>query len=235
VNLPNLSAANSHNGGALHFGLDGKLYLGVGDNVDSAKSQNLADPFGKLLRFNADGSIPSDNPFFGSQTGLGRAVWAYGLRNPFTFAVQPSTGRIHINDVGQDTWEEVNVGAPGANYGWPQSEGPSNVTGGITGPLFTYRHSATSPPGSGPGGFFVGVCIAGGAFYPTTGTFPAPYRGSYFFADYVNGFIGRLDLANGNVAYSFSSGMSAPVDLLVGTDGALYVLRRSAVTRISAP
>jgi glucose/arabinose dehydrogenase len=235
ANLPNLSGATNHNGGALHFGLDGKLYVGVGDNADSANSQNLAHPFGKLLRFNADGTIPSDNPFFASQTGIARAIWAYGLRNPFTFAVQPLTGRIHINDVGEVTWEEVNLGVRGANYGWPQSEGPTNVTTGLTGPLFTYRHNATSPPGSGPGGFFVGFCIAGGAFYPTTGNFPAPYRGTYFFADYVNGFIGRVDLANGNAAYAFSSGISEPVDMLVGLDGALYVLRRAGVTRISAP
>jgi len=235
ADLPNLSSATNHNGGALHFGLDGKLYLGVGDNANGGNSQNLASPLGKLLRFNSDGTIPSDNPFFGSQTGIARAVWAYGLRNPFTFAVQPVTGRIHINDVGQDTWEEINLAAPGANYGWPGSEGPDHVTAGITGPLFTYKHSAASPPGSGPGGFFVGQCIAGGAFYPTTGNFPTAYRGSYFFADYVQGFIGRVDLANGNAAYAFSSGLSQPVDLLVGSDGALYVLRRAAITRITSP
>ena len=112
---------------------------------------------------------------------------------------------------------------------------PDHVTAGITGPLFTYKHSAASPPGSGPGGFFVGQCIAGGAFYPTTGNFPTAYRGSYFFADYVQGFIGRVDLANGNATYAFSNGLSQPVDLLVGSDGALYVLRRSAITRITSP
>ena len=64
VDLPNLSGAANHNGGALHFGGEGKLYLGVGDNADFIKSQNLADPFGKLLRFNDDGTIPSDNPQF---------------------------------------------------------------------------------------------------------------------------------------------------------------------------
>ncbi|WP_280151200.1 PQQ-dependent sugar dehydrogenase [Piscinibacter sp. XHJ-5] len=235
VDLPLLSSATNHNGGAMHFGMDGKLYVGVGDNANSAKAQNLADPFGKLLRFNADGSIPSDNPFYGTQTGLARAVWAYGLRNPFTFAVQPGTGRIHVNDVGQNTWEEINLGSPGANYGWPGSEGPDDISGGITAPLFTYRHSATSPAGSGPGGFFVGYAIAGGAFYPTSGNFPAPYRGDYFFADYVSGFVGRVDLSNGNAAYAFASGIDSPVDMLAGVDGALYVLTRGGITRISAP
>ena len=235
VDLPNLSSATNHNGGALHFGADGKLYVAVGDNATPSKSQDLADPFGKLLRFNDDGSIPNDNPFYATQSGLARAVWAYGLRNPFTFAVQPGTGRIHINDVGQGAWEEINLGAPGANFGWPASEGPDNVGADITAPLFSYKHSDANPLGSGPGGFFKGFAIAGGAFYPATGTFPAGYRDQYYFADFVSRFVGRIDAANGNAAYAFATLSDAPVDLLVGLDGALYVLTRSGVSRISAP
>ncbi len=238
VDLPGLSSATNHNGGAMHFGLDGKLYVAVGENATPSKAQNLADPFGKLLRFNADGTIPSDNPFFATQTGLARAVWAYGLRNPFTFAVQPGSGRILINDVGQNTWEEINLGVPGANYGWPNSEGPDNVTGGITGPLFTYKHSATTPPGSGPGGFFTGFAIAGGDFYPASGAFPAGYRDQYYFADYVSQYVGRFDYANtasGPAAYAFATLSGNPVDLRVGADGAVYVLTRNTVVRISAP
>jgi glucose/arabinose dehydrogenase len=234
VDLPPLSAATNHNGGGMRFGPDGKLYVGVGENANPPASQDLTSPFGKLLRFNSDGTIPNDNPFFATQAGIARAVWAYGLRNPFTFAFQPGTGKLHINDVGQSTWEEIDVGAAGANYGWPNSEGPDNVTAGITGPLFTYKHSAANPPGSGPGGFFVGFAIAGGAFYPTTGTFPAGYRGQYYFADYISQWIGRLDLTSGD-AYAFAQLSGAPVDMLVGIDGALYVLTRGGVTRISAP
>ena len=235
VELPALSAATNHNGGALHFGFDGKLYVGVGENANGARSQDLSSPLGKLLRFDEDGNPSADNPFFNTQQGLARAIWAYGLRNPFTFAVQPVTGRIHINDVGEGTWEEINVGAAGANYGWPNSEGPDNVSGNIVAPLFAYKHSAAVPPGSGPGGFFTGFSIAGGAFYPTTGNFPAPYRENYFFADFVSKFIGRLDMVNANAAYAFASISDSPVDMLVGTDGALYVLGRSSVTHISAP
>jgi glucose/arabinose dehydrogenase len=235
VDLPALSSATNHNGGGMHFGSDGKLYVGVGDNANGAQAQNLALPFGKLLRFNDDGTIPADNPFAASLSGLGRAVWAYGLRNPYTFAVQPGTGTIHINDVGENTWEEINVGVAGANYGWPASEGPDNVASGVTGPLFTYKHSDANPLGSGPGGFFKGFAIAGGAFYPGAGAFPAGYRNQYYFADYVSKFVGRIDLANGNAAYAFASLSGSPVDLLVGLDGAVYVLTRSAVTRISAP
>ena len=159
-------------------------------------------------------------------------MWARGLRNPFTFAMQPGTGRIHINDVGEVTWEEVNLGVAGANYGWPSTEGATSAAG-ITGPLFTYKHSGA---GSSSGSFFVGFAIAGGAFYPTSGPFPAPYQGSYFFADYVSQWIGRVDLANGNAAYAFGSIGGQPVDMLVGQDGALYVLSHSgSITRITSP
>jgi glucose/arabinose dehydrogenase len=234
VDLPLLSGATNHNGGGMRFGADGKLYVGVGENANPPASQDLSSPFGKLLRFNADGTIPNDNPFFSTQAGIARAIWAYGLRNPFTFAFQPGSGKLHINDVGQSTWEEIDVGAAGANYGWPNSEGPDNVAAGVTGPLFTYKHSAANPPGSGPGGFFVGFAIAGGAFYPTTGAFPAGYRDQYYFADYVSQWVGRLDLASGD-AYAFAQLSGPPVDMLAGTDGALYVLTRGGVTRISAP
>ena len=236
VDLPPLSATN-HNGGAIHFSADGKLLVGVGDNAVGANSQNLNNPLGKLLRFNDDLSIPGDNPFAGSSTGQGRAIWAYGQRNPFTFAVQPGSGRIHINDVGQNTWEEINLGAAGANYGWSASEGPDNIGPGVTRPIFNYKHSAAIPAGSGEGGFFTGFSIAGGAFYPSSGAnavFPAEFRGNYFFADFISRFVGVLDLANGNAAYSFASLAGSPVDMLVGQDGALYVLTRTAITRISA-
>jgi glucose/arabinose dehydrogenase len=235
VDLPALSGATNHNGGALHFGADGKLYVAVGDNANSSKPQDLADPFGKMLRFNDDGSIPADNPFCTTPGVQACAIWAYGLRNPFTFAFQPGSGRMHINDVGQSTWEEIDLGAPGANYGWPASEGPDDVTAGVTAPLFAYKHSDANPPGSGPGGFFVGFAITGGTFYPDSGPFPAAYRGNYFFADFVSRFVARLDLANDNAAYAFANLTGDPVDMLAGSDGALYVLTRDSVTRISSP
>ncbi len=234
IELPTLSSATNHNGGAMHFGIDGKLYVAVGDNANTATSQNLASVFGKMLRFNDDGSPVSDNPFYATQTGLARAVWAYGLRNPFTFAVHPVTGRIHINDVGAATWEEINLGAIGANYGWPASEGPERVTDGVTGPLFSYGHGPASPEGSGTGGFFTGLAIVGGTFYPDTGPFPVGYRNSYYFADNASAFIARYDWVN-NASYAFATVYDSPVDLLAGADGALYVLTRRGITRISTP
>jgi glucose/arabinose dehydrogenase len=233
ADLPTLSGATNHNGGGMHFGADGKLYVSVGENANGANSQDLTTPLGKLLRFNDDGSIPSDNPFCTTQGNLACAVWAYGLRNPFTFALQPATGRIHINDVGEGTWEEINVGVAGANYGWNITEGPTTAAG-ITGPLLAYRHTATNPPGSGPGGFFTGCAIIGGAFYPNSGSFPAIYQGSYFFSDLCTAFVARLDLTN-NVAYSFGAVPGNPRGLLVANDGALLVLTQDSIVRFSSP
>ena len=234
VDLPTLTST-SHNGGAMHFGSDGKLYVAVGDNQVGANSQNLNSPLGKLLRLNDDGSIPSDNPYCTTQGNLACAGWAHGLRNPFTFAVQPGTGRIHVNDVGQGLWEEINVVARGANFGWPATEGLTNATG-VTSPMFTYPHerNAPVPPGNGPGGFFVGACIIGGAFYPSSGPFPAPWRGGYFFSDFIAPFVGFVDLNNGNAAYSFGSVTEQSLGMLVTRSGALLVLHRGWITRFTA-
>jgi glucose/arabinose dehydrogenase len=102
--------SDRHNGGAIHFGTDGKLYVAVGDNVEADSSQRLGNLLGKMLRINKDGTIPTDNPFYDKATGKNRAIWARGLRNPFTFGVKPDTGRIFINDVGEQSWEEINRG-----------------------------------------------------------------------------------------------------------------------------
>ncbi len=233
ADLPALSAATNHNGGAMHFGSDGKLYVAVGDNANSAQAPDVASVFGKMLRFNDDGSIPGDNPVCTTAGVQSCAIWARGLRNPFTFAVQPGTGRMHINDVGQNTWEEINLGTPLADYGWPSTEGPTSAAG-VTAPLFAYRHSATNPP-SGDGAFIGGCAITGGTFYPGSGAFPPAYRGSYYFADFCSALIGRLDLVNGNAAYAFGQVPSSPVDMLAGLDGALYVLTQSTIVRFSAP
>ena len=235
VDLPVLSSATNHNGGALHFGTDGKLYVAVGDNAQRTLAPRLDSVFGKLLRFNDDGTIPTDNPHAATQAGLARAIWAHGLRNPFTFAVQPVTGTLYVNDVGENTWEEINLVTAGANLGWPATEGPTTEAG-VTAPLFAYRQTDTDPPGSGPGGFFTGQSIAGGAFYPASGgSFPAPYASNYFFADHVAKSVGRLDPANGNAATSFARMAGNPVDVLAGNDGALYVLSRNSLARITVP
>lgn len=216
LNLPALSSATNHNGGAIHFGNDGKLYIAVGDNANSSNSPSLSTPLGKILRINTDGSIPSDNPFISQTSGINQAIWARGLRNPFTFAIDRTNGRIHLNDVGQDTWEEVNLGTAGADYGWPRTEGPSPAgVSGVTYPLNSYQHSGSA------------CAITGGAFYrPTTATFPPDYQGRYFFGDYCGGYIRFLSAPNYSTSSAFATGISSLVDILVHPDGSLYYLAR---------
>jgi glucose/arabinose dehydrogenase len=213
LNLDNLSSASNHNGGAIHFGPDGKLYIAVGENANPPNSQTLTNLLGKVLRINSDGTPPPDNPFF-STAGARQEIWALGLRNPFTFAFQPGTTRMFINDVGQSTWEEIDDGIAGSNYGWPTTEGPTSDPM-FRAPLFFYGHGSTST---------TGCAITGGTFYnPTTVQFPASYVGKYFFADLCTGWIRLLDPSN-NTAADFATGIANPVDLKVAADGSLYYL-----------
>lgn len=221
LRLNRLSSATNHNGGAIHFGKDGELYIAVGENARPSAAQSLGNLLGKMLRINKDGTIPSDNPFYTQATGNNKAIWARGLRNPFSFAVQPGTGRIFINDVGQHKWEEINEEQKGANYGWPTCEGnactgpePANYVS----PIFTYLHGSSET---------TGCAITGGAFYnPGTVQFPAEYVGDYFFADFCSGWIRKLDPATNAVEGFKASSGERPVDLKVSQDGDLYFLAR---------
>ena len=218
MDLPNLSTATNHNGGALHFGPDGQLYVAVGDNANGANAQSLSTRLGKMLRITSTGAIPADNPFFNQATGDNRAVWALGLRNPFTFSFQPGVGRMFINDVGENTWEEINDGIAGSNYGWPTCEGFCNPpNSSFRDPIFAYMNDAST------------CAITGGAFYnPQIIQFPSNFVGRYFFADFCGGWIRTLDPANGNVVADFATGISSPVDLKVSADGFLYYLARGS-------
>ena len=213
--LEDLRSCLIHNGGALHFAPDGMLYAAIGDMCEPTLVQRMDRFAGKMLRLRPDGSIPDDNPFFASTTGAYRAIWALGLRNPYTFAVSRS-GRVFINDVGLESWEEINEGAPGANFGWPLSEGPTS-TPGQTGPLFSYPHS-----GSG----LQGCAVTGGTFYePSVANFPSSYEGKYLFADYCRNFVRTLDPSTRS-SQPFLEEVRSVVDLRVGPDGALYRLER---------
>jgi uncharacterized repeat protein (TIGR03806 family) len=219
------SVPAGHQGGGIHFGADGKLYIAIGEQTAGAPSQKLDSLLGKLLRINPDGSIPEDNPFYQTATGKYRAVWCYGLRNPFAFAVEPGTGRILINDVGGSRYEEINVAVRGANYGWPISEGPTTRPEHKS-PLYAYSLGGKQS-------------IAGGTFYHTdvprheiggTGPpqFPNDYHGKYFFAEYMHGWIKTVDPERPHDVRDFAAGLAGPVDLRVGLDGELYVLCRNA-------
>jgi glucose/arabinose dehydrogenase len=213
----------NHQGGALGFGADGKLYLTVGEHNTPSYAQTLTSPFGKVLRLNPDGSFPSDNPFYASSTGWGRAVWALGLRNPFTFAFQPGTGRLFVNDVGGGLREEVNEGAAGANFGWPATEGKFNASTypQFTNPLHDYERG------------IVGDAITGGSFYSpgagATRPWPASYHGTYLYSDYGRTFLKVLGPSdNFAAATTFATELPArPVDVDVAPlTGDVLVLSR---------
>ncbi len=224
LELDPLSNATNHNGGAMHFGKDGKLYVAIGENANSAHAQNLDTYHGKLLRINKDGSVPDGNPFTtGSEQR--KRVWAYGLRNPYTFAVHPETGRILVNDVGQIKWEEINDATTGGkNFGWATTEGVFNATSypNLTNPIYAYPHG---------GGDGKGCAITGGTFfYPSSTNYPAAYFGKYFFQDLCNRWINSLDVMAPNaVRSSFATSIGGnSLALSVGLDGNLYYLSRSS-------
>jgi glucose/arabinose dehydrogenase len=171
---------------------------------------------GKMLRIHSDGTMPADNPFYAVTTGNNRSIWAYGLRNPFTFAFQPGTGRMFINDVGQSAWEEINDGIAGSNYGWPATEGVT-TNPSYRSPLLAYGH------GTGPE---TGCAITGGTFYnPPASRYPPQFTSKYFYAEFCSGWIRTFDASTGQTA-AFATGISNPVDLTIGPDGNLYYLAR---------
>lgn len=227
--LPDVpSATKWHMGGAMRFGIDGKLYVAVGNHEDSpqpvatATSQNLASAFGKILRINADGTVPSDNPFFTNPANAYKATWALGFRNPFVLDIQPGTGLTYIGDVGQGSWEEVNRGQPGGNYGWPAVEGSSSNTNYLN-PVYAYSHT-------------VGCSITGTAFYnPTTPQFGTSYVGRFFFADFCNGSIRWFHPSNPSAVTVFASGIGNPTNIGVAPSGAMYYLARNQATGTPAP
>lgn len=212
----------AHQGGPLRFGNDGKLYVALGEQTAGEPSQRLDTLLGKILRLNADGSIPEDNPFFDKTVGKYRAIWAYGVRNPFGLATQRESGRMFFTDVGQSSFEEVNELTRGANYGWPRFEGYS-TNAGFKSPLYAY------PP-------VIGRSICGAAFYPKTLAapavgFPEKWRGKFFFADFMNHWVKALDPDAPTNVLTFGRGLNGPVAVEADADGSLLVLNRGTIWR----
>lgn len=209
-----------HNAGSMAFGIDGKLYISVGDGANGGNAQSLNSLLGKVLRINADGSIPNDNPFYTQTSGKYRAIYALGLRNSFSLTIQPGTGRIFASEVGNADWEEVNEIIGGKNYGWPIIEGPiagQTPPNNYKEPVFAYDHSQ-------------GCAAVGAVFYnPQTSMFPAAYQGKYFFADYCKGHIKYLDPNVSGVANTFATNINRPLNMVVAPDGTLYYIARAGL------
>ncbi len=217
------NADTEHHGGAIVFGNDGKLYFTTGDHFQGSPSQSLTTPRGKIHRINLDGTVPTDNPFYDGNGPNVDSIWALGLRNPFRAYYDAPTGRLYVGDVGGNdaatAKEEVNLGAAGANYGWPNNEGP--CASPCKSPLYSYPHNGRD------------AAVTGGFVYHGT-QYPSSYQGSYFFADYAQNWIKRLTFdASGNVngVFNFEPLDGSPdgpygdiVYLTEGPDGALYYI-----------
>ncbi len=170
LDLPfnNTASSGSHNGGALEFGNDGALYITTGDgwkgDFAGDPVQSLTTYTGKVLRINANGSVPTDNPFYTQTTGNYRAIYALGLRNPYSMSRHPDTGALYINEARGSKKDRVYELIAGANY---QHEGSG--LGTAIGPWATAADSG-------------GELITGGAWMPDAGlgSFPASYNGRYF-------------------------------------------------------
>jgi glucose/arabinose dehydrogenase len=239
-----INYAGNHNAGYVGFGHDGLLYISVGDGGcdytgatgcagDNGISRQGNTLLGKVLRITRSGAIPAHNPFTGVGTArcdhgaiavgqICQETYMRGFRNPFRLAFDPNSvrTRVFVNDVGQDTWEEIDEGVKGADYGWNIreghcAEGSTTDCGppptGLTNPIFDYSHG--------------GGCdaITGGAFVPD-GVWTAPYHSGYFYADYICDKIFLLspDGLGGYTSSPFATGLApgGPVTLSFGRHGA---------------
>lgn len=245
-------AAFNHNGGALRFGPGRLLYFSIGDDATGCAAQDSTSLKGCLLRLDVsalpEGAggpppradlAPAGNPFAGSSNVAARLVYAYGLRNPFRFHVDPVTGLVYVGDVGQNTWEEISELRPGDNAGWPHREGfawftypgcsePGGAGSGVyTAPIEAYGH------GDGV------VVISAGVLRRGAGSsWPPAWEGNVFFADYSSGFLRMLAPDAGGWALAsvpgqpnatdWATGLTTPVDFLWGPDGQLWWLSQSS-------
>lgn len=212
--------ATIHNGGAMEFGTDGKLYVTVGDGGNAAGAQNLQTTAGKVLRLNDDGTIPTDNPFYNATNNQYRAIYALGFRNPFSMAIDALTGRIFLSEVGNAAWEEINEVLAGKNYGWPIIEGP---LAGQT-PPDNYEEPKHAYPHS------MGCAAIGAAFSSSNfANYPPEFAGKFFYADYCNGYIKAIDLNTGQVTGTFITGINRPIKFFFSPNGDFYYLARAGL------
>jgi len=191
----------NHNGGGIGFGPDGKLYIAVGEAANINWAQDVNILAGKILRANPDGSVPADNPF-------GNLVWSFGHRHPFRLTFQPGTGRLYVTENGPSQDDELNRIIKAGNYGWPLDTGPNSNPDHID-PTFN---------------FFSIVVPTDLLFYQGSAM---PFDGELFIVEFGPGRIRRFTLSSSGDSVTsgptdFVTGVSQPVDIEQGIDGALY-------------
>ena len=215
LETPDLSA-DVHNGGCIRFGPDDTIFLSTGDDLQrSDTAQNPDDIRGKILHINRDGSPAQGNPYLDG--GGDPRVWAIGFRNPWRFSLQPESDDLFIGDVGASSYEELDIGVPGGNFGWARVEGPEPPgVPGMSYPIYSYPHTSET-----------GHAIIAGE-HANAQNFPPEYKGDFFFGDFVTKEIFRMVLDESNQPISVdvfaSDTAGGPVDIRFGPDGALYYL-----------
>ena len=198
----------NHNGGQISFGLDGYLYVALGDGGSSGdpygNGQNRTTLLGSILRVDVDSgspySIPSDNPFYNNMDGYREEIYAFGFRNPWRFSFDTDTGNLWVADVGENSWEEIDIVESGNNYGWNAKEGYEDFNPGVNDtniepPIFVYANTGDN------------IAITGGYVY--RGLEMLGLLGKYIYADYGSGRIWAL---------SYSSEIVTGNQLLIDTN-----------------
>jgi glucose/arabinose dehydrogenase len=208
--LDKIPRGTVHQSGRLEFGMDGRLFVTVGDLDTPEEAQNPGAIAGKVLRLLPDGTASPDNPFV-NRAGYLPAVFAMGIRSGFGLAVDSVTGRLYETENGDFTTDELNLVSPGANLGHPSCQGACGAAA-YKDPLYTFP---------------IEVVPTGIAYYDGD-TFPSQYQGNLFVASFLTGAIYRFELDSTGTGVSkvsvFYDGEGAIYDLRVGRDGALYYL-----------
>jgi glucose/arabinose dehydrogenase len=247
-----------HQAGGLRFGIDGSLFASLGEDEDYCRAPDSTNLLGVLLRLDvsrlpeiADSPdvampraliTPPDNPLSTSDTNA-RLVWAYGMRNPWRFHVDPVTGLIYLADVGEDQFEEINEVHPGQYLGWPWREGNTVIP----------RPFCTEPGGQGTIDYAHPIValrhgphdtaiFSAGPYRPVAGAtdnWPASYWGDVFYGDYFMGFMRRIRKTGDTWGpapvdtgqpdpVNWATGLFGAVDFLVGPDGSLWWMRQTS-------
>ncbi len=220
-------SAGNHTGGNIHFGPDGKLYISIGDRAVQANSQDTTDnPFGKFIRLNADGTIPTDNPFYDDgnpATGNDDRIWSYGHRNQFDFTFSTVNDSLYSSENGLNTWDEVNMIHKGGNYGWPTCEGFFNQ-GSTSTPCSLAGSVLPLDDWNAPLPAVTGIMIYDHTLMPE-------FTNHMLVCDYDGGDITDFTLDNSPAYDNVASRAIVPVtlsgltDMVQGNEGCIYVIQ----------
>jgi glucose/arabinose dehydrogenase len=234
-----LPADSQHIGGQIRFSGDGTLYVSTGDgggsssgfDVISERAQDVNSLGGKVLRITRTGAGVPTNPYWNGNPGANRSkVWASGLRNPFRWTFRPGSREVFVADLGSRAFDEISVVGRGSNLGWPCYEGATRFEpyeeAGVCVALYGKGPTAVRfPVVAFPQG--EARSLIGGVFY-TGRAYPGRYAGTYFFADFIYGWMKLLRFGDDGLplgdAEPFGSGLSGPVAIEQGPDGRLYYL-----------